>query len=482
MSALRTGELNVAAGRVDGQEQTPVPAADLIVEDGAVITVDSEFSVAQALAVRDGIIVAVGTEAEVAPLRGPQTRVMRLRGGAVLPGINDSHLHGAMVWAYWPHVWMEDAESWKARRIARPRPVDSPQKAHEAVSFVQRLALSLGITSYTEPGLGRRSQHQHGGSVGDDVLRAYLDQAAAGTIATRVNVLLNFGALDGPCRPEDLLAGLKELPVSPDPRHLAIGGVKLFADGSPAARKGWMNEPYLGSAHAGALTMTQGDDDAERLSTLRELVAICHRAGLAAGVHCSGSRAIDEVVRAIADAMDSDGRTAARHYIIHGDCASRPALERMAAAGIGMTTQPGIYAVIGELIEAAIGLPAADDAFPLRTALAAGVKLGLSSDAPIVTADWRSGLVDAVQRRGAPADPERQRISLEDAIRCYTINGAWFDGAESWKGSIEVGKVADLCLLDGDPLAVPVEAIGSLAVTATLVGGEVLYEKGGFTA
>ena len=259
---------------------------------------------------------------------------------------------------------------------------------------------------------------------------------------------------------------------------MTIGGVKLFADGSPATRKGWMNEPYLDSGgDAGALTMTLGESDADRLSTLRELVGICHRAELAVGVHCAGSRAIDEVVRAVVDAMKSDGRADPRHYVIHGDCASRATLALMAANGIGMTTQPGIYAVIGKLFEPTFGLPAADDAFPVRSGLAAGVKLCLSSDAPIVTADWRTGLVDAVLRRGAPSDPNRQRISLEDAIRCYTINGAWLDRAESWKGSIEVGKIADLCILVGDPFDVPVEAIGSLAVVATIVGGKIVYEK-----
>jgi len=459
----------------------PAGAADLIITGGTVLTVDAGFNVAEALAVRDGVIVAVGTRAQADALRGPATRVIELHEGAVLPGINDTHLHGAMVHTYWPHHWIEDAETWKRDVMPQPRALDTAQKQSDAVDFIQQHALSLGITSYTEPGLGSHSDHQHGGGVGGGVLRAYLDKAARRQLPVRVNVLLNFGELDGPCLAEDLAAGLAAVPASPDPRRLQLAGVKLFADGPPATREAWMHRPYLGTsadgtaADVGELGMVHGDSHDERLALLRRLIRMGHDAGLQVGVHATGSRTVEEVVRAFEDAMDAGGAADPRHYIIHGDCVTHPTLRRMAGRGIGMTTQPTIYATLGELFPEMIGVQAADDAFPLRWAMDAGVRLGLSSDAPIVTADWRVGMTDAVLRRGATADRERQRLSLQDAIRAYTAHGAWLDHAEHWKGSIEVGKVADLCLLERDPFAVPVGELAGIAVTHTIVDGLVAY-------
>lgn len=451
-------------------------AADLIIAGGTVITVDAAFSVAEALAVRDGIIVAVGSQTQVHALRGPDTRVIDLQGGAVLPGINDTHLHGPMVHAYWPHHWIEDADTWKGGVMPQPRALDTEQKQDDAVDFIQQHALSLGITSYTEPGLGSQSDHQHGGGVGGGVLRAYLRKSLRSALPVRVTVLLNFGELDGPCLPADLAAGLAAVPQSPDPRRLQIAGIKLFADGPPVTRDAWMHRPYLGAPHGvGELGMVHGGSHEERLALLRRLIRMGHDAGLQVGVHATGSRTVEEVVAAFEEAMDAGGDSDPRHYIIHGDCVTHRTLRRMARRGIGMTTQPTIYAALGGLFPEMIGVHAADDAFPLRWAMDAGVPLGLSSDAPIVTADWRVGMADAVLRRGATADRARQRLTLQDAIRGYTAHGAWLDHAEAWKGSIEVGKVADLCVLERDPFAAPVEELPSIAVRFTIVDGAIVY-------
>lgn len=453
--------------------------ADLIFTGGTIITVDQDFSTAGALAVRNGVIVAVGAEDDVAALRGPDTRLVPLGGGAVLPGMNDTHVHGAMLAAYWPRHWIESAEAFRAREIPTPRQLDTNEKVHEAIDFTQKLMLSLGITSYTEPGLGAESDHQHGGGVGAAVLQAYLDRAAAGLVTARVNILLNFGELDGPCRAEDFERGLTDIPVSADPRRVQIGGVKLFVDGSPAVRRGWMRHPYVGSTdEVGGLTMVDGEDDAERLTLLRRLIALGHAAGHQVGVHSTGSRSVDAVVGAFVDVMDNDGANAdPRHYIIHGDCASRETLRLMSQRRIGFSTQPSIYRMIGGLLEESVGTEAADNAFPLGWAFEEGVRTGISSDGPIVTSDWRIGLVDAVLHRGAPGDASRQRISVEDAIRGYTINGAWLDHAEDWKGSLEVGKVADLCVLEQNPLDVPVEDIPAIDIAMTVVDGDIVYES-----
>jgi hypothetical protein len=92
--------------------------------------------------------------------------------------------------------------------------------------------------------------------------------------------------------------------------------------------------------------------------------------------------------------------------------------------------------------------------------------------------DWRAGIVAAVRRSG----PDRvvrganEVISVADAIRAYTIVPAMQDRAESWKGSIEVGKAADLCVLDANPLAVAVDEIAQIGIRMTVVNGRIAYE------
>jgi hypothetical protein len=83
-------------------------AADLVLRGGTVVTVDAAFTViwGGAVAVRDGVVVGVGPEGVVADdWVGPDTELLDVRGGAILPGINDSHVHAAMLGAYWPQLW-----------------------------------------------------------------------------------------------------------------------------------------------------------------------------------------------------------------------------------------------------------------------------------------------------------------------------------------------------------------------------------------
>ncbi len=201
--------------------------------------------------------------------------------------------------------------------------------------------------------------------------------------------------------------------------------------------------------------------------------------GLQIGIHATGDHTVDFAVDAFIEAAARFGDESLRHYIIHGDCIRPATLHKMAQHMIGYTTQPSIYSAIGGLIADAIGTEAADHAFPLRSAFESGVYAALSSDTPAVTLDWRIGLVDAVTRSGARGDPKAEAISVEGAIRGYTINAAWLDHADSWKGSLEIGKVADLCVLERDVLTAEVEDIPSIEIRMTVIDGEIVFEKAG---
>lgn len=458
------------------------PGADLIFRGGVVITVDRAFSLAQAAAVRAGRIIAVGEERELTALAGPDTRVVELDGGALLPGINDSHLHAALLGLYAPHYRL-DASGRGTLPLPRPRALRTEAARRAALRRAWGLLLPLGVTSYTEPGLGPGAERQHGGACGAAMLATYQRLAQERALPLRVTVLALYGKLDGPCDPllyMDAVAALHAGVAAPSAR-LRVAGVKLFADGTLPARSAWIDQPYVDGG-AGAL-LIPGASEELQVELLDAMVAAAHASGLQVGVHASGSRAIDVTVRAFERACVRHGARDLRHYVIGGECASRAALSRLANGGFGLNAQPAVRDATARLVDGALGRERAARAFPLQSALEAGVKLCLSSDAPTLAPDWRRDVAAAVAGGGAGAVPHpgvsekrRERISLEQALRAYTIVPARQDHAERFKGSIEVGKVADLCVLAQNPLTIDVAELPEVAVTMTVVGGKIAYE------
>lgn len=446
-----------------------MPEADLAFVGGTVVTVDGRFSLADAVAVTGDRIAAVGSDAEIAALVGPATRTVDVAGGAVLPGINDSHLHAAMLGAYWPHTWLGGDG---AAEFPMPRELRTPAERRAAILRACEVVASLGVTSYTEPGLGPGAAGQHGGACAEPVLAAYRSLAAEGRLSARVNVLRLYGELDGVSRPEDLERGLAAAAGSrdADPGRLRVRGVKLFADGIPPMRSAWMSRAYQDGGCGGLLVA--GGDEEERLANLRAMVLCAHCAGYQVGVHATGDRAIEAACEALADAMTSYPRDDPRHYVIHGDCVSRETLALMARHGIGLNAQPRIRTATVEALTGALGADRAANAVPLRSTVDSGVPLCLSSDGPVLSPDWRLGVADAASR----ANGTGERITVAEALRAYTIDGARQDHAESWKGSIEVGKIADLCVLAANPLAVAPEEVPGLEVRMTLLGGSVIFD------
>ncbi|MEV4217547.1 amidohydrolase family protein [Nonomuraea sp. NPDC049725] len=451
--------------------------ADLVLTGGQVHTVDAADRVAEAIAVRGGAIARVGTAGEVAPLIGRRTRVVPLRGASVLPGINDSHLHGVWLGTMWPSLLMDQLTGGgHGDPPAAPARLETSADRRAAILRTGALLATLGITSYTEPGLGPGEDDGPSGCFGSAALRDYADLAAEGLLTARVTALTLFGELDGASSPAALLEGLRGFaPPAAVPGWFRVAGVKVFADGIPPMRTAWTDEPYEDGTY-GSLLVDGGTDD-EREAGLVAMIDAAHAAGHQIGVHATGSRATRVVTRALATALARDGRDA-RHYLIHGDLLHPATLKAMAAAGIGLNTQAGIPVATEDLLVAALGREAAAYAWPVGDALATGVPLCLSSDAPVLTPDWRAGVAAAVTRQGPDGRVRgaAQRVALARALRAYTITPAWQDGAEAWKGSLEPGKVADLCVLDGDLLRTEPGALPQVSVRMTVVDGRVVHE------
>ncbi|HKS99583.1 MAG TPA: amidohydrolase [Rugosimonospora sp.] len=562
-----------------------VAAPDLVFTNGRVLTMDERFWVAEAVAVRRGRIVAVGGTGEVAALAGPGTRTVDLGGRTLLPGINDSHLHGAayglarppfaldlgyptvrsigdivaavreaasrtapgewIVGVGWDpgyldecrsgarllpdrhdldavaphhpvclgefsaHLLLANSEALRRAGITRGGAVpgglidvDAPgeptgilregaqrlvQSQVPVPTVAQRRAAirgvvadlhARGITSYTEPGLGFSGSDTLFGGLGIENWTAYAELATESTLDCRVTVLLLPAPMGGSAsQAEQGLADLAGL-ASPDPRRLQITGVKIFADGVPPNRTAWMSEPYVDGGH-GSLCVS-GATAELRVDEVREMIRLGHAAGYQVGVHVTGDRAIDTVVDALLAANRAHPRPDARHYVIHGDFASPRSLARLAAHGYGINMNPAIKWTVSDLMDGVVGERRSAYQWPVRDAFRAGLAVCASSDAPITEPDWRRGVAGMMLREskasGRPSGPE-QCVGLREALRAYTANPAWQDFAESWKGTVEVGKVADLCVLDRDLTATDPHDLVEVRVAMTVFDGRVVYES-----
>ncbi len=345
------------------------------------------------------------------------------------------------------------------RRVVPPPSLAERVRAVEAgIASMQ----ALGITSATEPGLDQGT------------IDLYAEKAARGTLGCRVTVLVQGGrSLDAV---RAAIAANRPRPGL-DPRRLRVAGIKFYADGIPTNNKtAWLYQPYEGGGNAPMVV--RGDTDEERVAELAAMIAAAHRAGLQVGTHATGDQAIDAVVNGYLAAMAQTPRPDPRHYVIHADLVSPATLARMAGAGIGANFNPAIKYLIADGQRSSIGPVRAAYEWPFRTALDAGVRVASGSDAPVTDGNWRQGLATCVLREGKQSGhvsgPD-QRITLSEAIRSHTLTGAWQDFAEGWKGSLERGKVADLCVLDGPLDRIDPHAIPTLPVDLTMVDGEVVF-------
>lgn len=362
----------------------------------------------------------------------------------------------------------------------RSIPEHRPERLRSAVLEGLGALAAHGVTSLTEPGLGPGATSLLDGSPTSGALDVLADLAREGLLTARVTALLLFAGTGGG-RAQDVVDGLAGLPrlrarlADVDPALLRVAGVKVFGDGIPRSRTAWMAQPYPDGGH-GCLCLA-GATDGERTTELASTVAAVDAAGLQIGCHVIG----DAAVTAFLDAVDAlPGRGAGRrHYVIHGDYTSAEDLRRMAALGVGLNTNPAIRHAAGSLVRRAVGPERHARQQPIGSALRAGVRTALSSDAPVAEPDWRVGAVAAVTRRTrdtVPPPQDGEAITLGQSLRALTVAPAYQDGADPWKGRLLPGYVADLCVLDGRlPADEDVEQLLSTPVVLTMSAGRTVH-------
>lgn len=343
-------------------------------------------------------------------------------------------------------------------------PPFTPEQVAQSIDAGIGMLHAQGITSVTDPGINLAT------------LDIYAEKARAGQLPLRLNALLSGGT--APQHLRDILSAYRP-PRGVDTRTLRVAGVKLFADGIPtAAKTAWLHEPYLDGTN-GSLVI-DGATLAEQVANLHEMIGIAVRAGFQVGTHATGDATIDAVVAGYLKAMGRHWRRAdLRHYVIHADLTPRATLRTMARHDIGANMNATIKYLLGRTLDPVLGPARTDYQWPYRSALDLGVRVTSASDAPVTFPNWLQGVMAAVLREGmfGGVAGEAERITLPEALATYTRTPAWQDHAAGWKGTLAEGMAGDVCVVGGDVLGVDPHDLVALPITATVVGGRVVYER-----
>jgi predicted amidohydrolase YtcJ len=357
-------------------------------------------------------------------------------------------------------------------------PLTRGQK-REAIAAALREMTALGITSMTEPALGPGGDGYQGGLLGSECIGVYQDLLDRGELNVRVNILYLFGEY-GANSLADLKASLPRLGFHGGfgNEKLQIGGIKIFADGIPPNKTAWISREYLGGGH-GSLVLP-GDTHEERRRELETMIGFAHRHGFQVGVHCIGDLAIEATITGMVKAEEDDPR-GLRHCLMHVDFITPEQAATAAEHGLCVNITPTLPWTISDMNVDVVGLEQVVREWPYRWIADAGCHLAASSDAPCTYPSWLQGIQSALLREtkatGSVYSAD-QRLTIEEAVRMYTIGGAWQDRQERIKGSIEVGKLADLCVLDRDILGVDPHDISGIRNLMTIMDGEVVYDDG----
>jgi predicted amidohydrolase YtcJ len=284
-------------------------------------------------------------------------------------------------------------------------------------------------------------------------------------------------------RGEEQLEELLERRASGTVGRLRIRGAKLFQDGVVESYTAAMLDPYR---DAGPATGTTGISlfEPERLD---RVVALLDAHGFQVHIHAIGDRAVRECLDAYEHAQRANGLRDARFHIAHVQFVHADDLPRFAALGVVANVTP-YWAVLSGYVED-LTLPFVSEQagalmYPFGSIARAGGRLAFGSDWSVSTPDPVLQLEVAVSRRrpGFPEDrvllPD-ERLSLEAAIHAATLGAAYVNGLDGVTGSIEVGKLADLVVLDRDLFDRGAGEIHEARVELTLVEGETVYAAPG---
>ena len=330
---------------------------------------------------------------------------------------------------------------------------DNPTREdfRRGASLIAKMLVKKGVTSACEAD----SVPEH--------VQSYQDSRDAGELLFRSYCLISAGSLD-----HFISSGIHS---GFGDEWLRIGGVKQYADGSISERTAWLSQPYIGIPNYSGL----------QVATREQLLAIsrkAHAAGWQLATHANGDLAIDEILGVYEQVQRENPRHDPRFRIEHCTLLNDSLIQRMRALNV-IPAPFSCYVYFHGDVMHFYGEERTRHMFPMRSFLDAGLRPTDSSDYTASPSDPMMWLQSQITRTDFKGNVwgANQRITIEEAIRCGTINGAYASFEEEIKGTIEPGKLADLVVLGQDPFKADPSSLINIPVERTMVGGKWVYES-----
>ncbi len=511
------------------------PGLTLALIHGRVYSGNKLETVCDALGVKGNKIAVVGTDESVNSACDEKTSIVNLNGRAVIPGFIDAHTHFIQMGVNALHLDLSQIKSLESllakvqRRCRQTRPGewilgsgwDESQWSKRSYPTLHDLdpisssnpvwlrrvdghigtANTLALKAARIPNSTRGFDHDHSGrplgilreeamekmeielqpdrnmmlrglrkatrmahrlgvtSIHDmadaEHIKLYEELAKQGKL--RVRVYMNFYA---PSLKEMISSGRR---TGEGNSVLRLGGLKLFADGSIGAQTAALWQPYADDQKQdGMLIHAQ--------SELTDLVRQAHKSGFQLAVHCIGERGIRAALDALEEGCGKQASGSSRHRLEHFELVEIEAVHRSKRLKLVLSMQPNyvdLWSRPGGLYEKRLGRRRLRSNNPFRKLLESGLPIAFGSDCMPFSPLY--GIYSAVH-----APLESQRLSVEDAVGCYTAGSAYASFEENAKGTIEEGKLADLVVLSADPFENP-SSLATAKVDMTVFDGGVVY-------
>jgi len=336
--------------------------------------------------------------------------------------------------------------------LRRSVPQYTQEMVRQNIASTQPQFAACGLTSFQDNNVR-----------GTDTVATYLEAGRQGQMDLRGAV---YYTLEWPI---DLERALHEIEADQGGEFMRFAGFKFLLDGQ--AKMAYCLQPHNGVRWDTPTWDPQGFKDA-----VREL----HNTGLQICVHVVGDAAVELTLDAFEEAMNANPRPDPRHRLEHVVLTTPQQTERIRDLGVVVSTQPQFLRLAADGYAAIFGPERDQRVIVTREWLEAGIPLALGSDAP--STPWYTpqvtlaGAVSRLTFSNQRHEPD-QALTIQEALRAHTMGSAYAAHEETIKGSIEVGKLADLAIWSQDPYTTPLQQLWQAPIDMTLVAGRVVYQR-----
>ena len=348
-------------------------------------------------------------------------------------------------------------------------PAPTVEELKTGILAAQKALLKAGITSVHTDDFSRAGSPD----AYENVITAYQQLEHEGLLKLRINEQCN---LSEEKYLRDFLA--KGYHKQEGSHRFRLGPLKIIADGSLGARTAFLRQPYADDPSTCGISYYSKED-------LHSYIQLAHENGMQIVIHCIGDGIMEWSMDGLENAMNAVPREDCRHGIVHCQITDMPLLRRFKELQLLALIQPIFLHYDMHIVEDRVGKALASTSYNWKSLLDLQVHSAFGTDCPVENYDPANNLYCAVTRKDLSGSPEdgfqpEQKLSVDEALHGYTVEGAYASFEENFKGRLIPGMAADMAVLSDDPYTCKPEMLKELRAVMTISGGEIVYQDNAF--